>query len=61
MTPKEHDKIWNTAVNNTVKCVLDILDDHYTGTCNRYSKIGYMEAARDEIRRITVAVKGLQV
>ena len=27
MTSKEHDKIYDTAVKNTVKCVLEIIDE----------------------------------
>lgn len=26
MTNKEHDEVWTAAVNNTVKCVLEIID-----------------------------------
>lgn len=60
MTTKEHTDIWNAAVNNTVKCVLEIIDRQYKSTCDRYTKVGYMEAARDELRQFRAAVMDLK-
>ena len=40
--------------------VLEIIDAQYTSTCDRYSKVGYMEAARDELRMLRAAVMELK-
>ena len=40
--------------------VLEIIDKQHDSTCDRYSKVGYMEAARDELRGIRVAVLALK-
>lgn len=39
--------------------VLEIIDKQYHDACDRYSRVGYVEAARNEIRELRRAVKAL--
>lgn len=52
MTAEEYKTVavWNEAVTITVDRVLEIIDKLYDTTCDRYSKVGYMESARNELR-----------
>ena len=40
--------------------VLEIIDKLYDTTCDRYSKVGYVESARNELRMVQQAVKALK-
>ena len=46
--------------HNAINEVLEIIDKKYDSTCDRYSKVGYMEAARDELRAVRSAVLALK-
>lgn len=40
--------------------VLEIIDKLYDTTCDRYSKVGYVESARNELRMVQQEVKALK-
>lgn len=51
MTAKEHDKIWNAAVNNTIKCVLETIDE-----ANKDC-----EPWESKIHKVRKSIKALQI
>ena len=62
MTTEEHTKVWDAAVNNTVKCVLEIIDEEDQ---NRRNELGVAYdggsiTVADRIRNRVLALKGEQ-
>ena len=51
---EEAEKAWNKR--HDLDRILEIIDKQYESTCDRYSKVSYMEAARDELRQLRSAV-----
>lgn len=54
------DKLMADVERDTIERVLYVIDKLYNTTCDRYSKVGYMESARNELRMCGQAVKALK-